>query len=177
MKKLTCSYGKTFKFSMTQINNEPIMVVDADIKDYIIHIGANRGTYNFPQTIVLNDKLYFNKKLKDELLETLDIFIRTTYIQNPEAEENSRGFKFLVPKDIYGNTISLQESSNVEPAIWFGVSLKTSSALFWENNELKPFEYPSDDVMLLDRLHLKMKQAKQLKKLIINLWKKYEGEN
>lgn len=174
MKTLTCSYGKTFKISMTEQKGEPIMVIDADIKDYVIHIGSDSGTYDFPKTVVVNDKLYLNRTLKDELLETLEEFIETTYIQNPEATENARGFKCLNPKDIYGNTISIQESSNMDPAIWFGVSLETSSVLVWQDNQLKPFKYPSYHVMLQDRLHLKMPQAKKLKKMIINLWKKYE---
>lgn len=176
MKKLTCSYGKTFKISMIEQKGEPIMVIDADIKDYVIHIGSDAGTYDFPGNVVVNDKLYLNRKLKDELLGTLEEFIETTYIQNPEAKENARGFKCLNPIDIYGNTISIQESSNMDPAIWFGVNLKTSSVLVWKDNELKPFEYPSFHVMLKDRLHLKMPQAKKFKKMIIGLWKKYEEE-
>lgn len=174
MRKLTCSYGKTFKFSMTQINGEPVMVIDADIKNYVIHIGHNSGTYDFPKTVVVNDKLYFNRKLKNELLGTLEDFIETTYIQSHEAETNSRGFKHLNPTDIYGNAISIQESSNVDPAIWFGIDLKTSSVLFWEDGELKSFSYPSHSVILLDRLHLKMPQAKRMKKMIESLWKEYE---
>ena len=174
MKKFKCFYGKTFNFSMIKIGNQPIMVVDADIKDYIIHIGNHRGKYNLPQTIVLNDKLYFHEKLKDKLLETLDTFIKTNYIKNPDAEETYCGFKILNLTDIYGNTISLQECSNVDPAIWFGVNLKPSSALFWENNELKPFKLSPHSAMFSGGLHLKIKQAKKLRKLIVDLWEKYE---
>lgn len=174
MKKLTCSYGNTFKFDMVEQKGEPIMVIDANIKEYVIHVGHDAGTYDFPMTVVVNDKLYLNRQLKDELLETLDNFIETTYIQHPAAEKNARGFKCLNPTDIYGNTISIQESSNMVPAIWFGVDIKTSAVLVWKDNQLKTFEYPSHDILLQDRLHLKMPQAKKLKKMIISLWKKYE---
>lgn len=174
MKALTCSYGKTFKFDMIEQKGEPIMVVDCDIKQYVIHVGHDSGTYDFPMNVVVNDKLYLNQQVKDELLETLDNFIETTYIQHPEAQVNARGFKSLNPKDIYGNNISIQESSNMEPAIWFGVDLKTSDVLVWKDNQLKQFEYPSQQIMLQDRLHLKMPQAKKLKKIIVSLWKNYE---
>lgn len=177
MKTITCSYGKTFKLYMTEQKGEPIMVVDADIKQYVIHVGHDSGTYDFPMNIVVNDKLYLNRELKDELLQTLDTFIETTYIQDPEAEVNARGFKSLNPQDIYGNNISIQESSNMEPAIWFGVNLETNEVLVWKDKQLKKFEYPSHQIMLQDRLHLKMPQAKKLKKMIVSLWKKHEEVN
>lgn len=176
MKKLTCSYGKTFKFYMVEEKGEPILVVDCDIKQYVIHVGHDRGTYDFPHNVVVNDKLYLNKELKDQLLETLDTFIETTYIQHPDAQKTERGFKYLDPKDIYGTKISIQESSNIEAAIWFGVDIKTSEVLVWKNNQLKQFEYPSLQIMLQDRLHLKMPQAKKLRKMVVNLWQKFEEE-
>ncbi len=177
MKKLTCSYGKTAIISMIKENNEPIMVIDMDIKDYVIHIGHDSGEYNFPGNVVINDKLYLNEKLKNELLETLDEFIETTYIQNPEAKETARGFKHLDPKDIYGNTISIQESSNMDPAIWFGVSVKENSVLVWREGELKPFKYPSHHIMLKDRLHLKTAQAKKFREMIVSMWDNFENQN
>lgn len=177
MKTITCSYGKTFKLYMTEQKGEPIMVVDADIKQYVIHVGHDSGTYDFPMNIVVNDKLYLNRELKDELLQTLDTFIETTYIQDHEAQVNARGFKSLNPQDIYGNNISIQESSNMEPAIWFGVNLETNEVLVWKDKQLKQFEYPSHQIMLQDRLHLKMPQAKKLKKMIVSLWKKHEEVN
>lgn len=179
MKKLTCSYGKTFLFSMTENNGQPIMVVDANIKNYVVHIGPDAGTYDFPKTIVLNDKLYLDKKLTDELLEVLDVFIETTYIQSDDAETNARGFKNLSPTDIYGNRIWIQESSSVIPAIWFGIKLDEKSALFWENNELKSFKYHyninnrhhyMNKIILPDMLHLKIPQAKRMRKMIKKLW-------
>lgn len=64
MTKLTCSYGKTAFISMIKENNEPIMVIDMNIKDYVIHIGSDAGEYNFPGNVVINDKLYLNQQLK-----------------------------------------------------------------------------------------------------------------
>lgn len=177
MTKITCSYGKTAFISMIKENNEPIMVIDMNIKDYVIHIGHDSGEYNFPGNVVINDKLYLNQQLKNELLETLDEFIETTYIQNQEAKETARGFKYLDPKDIYGNTISIQESSNMDSAIWFGVSIDEKSVLVWRDGELQPFKYPSHHIMLKDRLHLKTVQAKEFREMIVSMWDNFENQN
>lgn len=174
MKKLTCSYGNTVEISMLEQKNEPIMVINMNIKNYIVHVGPDRGTYEFPLNTVINDKLYLNRLLKDQLIATLEDFIETTYLTSPEAEANNRGFKSLKPTDIYGNTISIQESSNIDPALWFGAIVENNSVLVWKDNQLKPFVYPSDNILLHDRLHLKMPQAKKLKKLIIAMWEKHD---
>lgn len=174
MKKLTCSYGTTVEVSMLEKNGEPIMLLDMNIKDYMIHVGHDTGTYKFPPNIVINDKLYINRDMKQQLIETLEDFIKTTYLQNSYTETNQRGFKNMKPKDIYGTTISIQESSNMDPALWFGPIVRNNEVLMWQDNKLTPFVYPSHNILINDRLHLKMPQAKKLKNMIATMWKNFD---
>lgn len=170
MKKLTCSYDTTCALSMVDHAGTPLMLFDMLIDEYVIHLGDNRGTYKYPGNVVINDKRYLNKEQSELILQMLDCFIESTYLDMPEAKKTQRGFKFIENADVYGNKLSIQESSNIDPAIWFGVKIKNEDVKIWQNNELVEFKYPSYDVLIHDRLHLKMPQAKKLRKIIAGLW-------
>lgn len=170
MKKLTCSYGRTCSLSMVDHGGIPLMLFDMAIDEYVIHLGMDRGEYKFAGNVVLNDKLYFTREQTDNILKILDVFIKTTYLDDPDAEKTQRGFKFVNPVDAYGNTLSVQESSNVDPAIWFGVVIEPEDVKVWCQNRLISYAYPSAHVLIHDRLHLKMPQAKKLRKIIAGLW-------
>ena len=170
MKKLTCSYGRTCALSIVEHDGTPLMQFDMLIDEYTIHLGDNRGYYKFAGNVVLNDKLYFTREQTDNILKILDVFIKTTYLADIAVNATERGFKFMDPRDAYGNSLSVQESSNMDPAIWFGVVIEPEDVKVWCQNRLISYAYPSAHVLIHDRLHLKMPQAKKLRKIIAGLW-------
>lgn len=101
MKKLTCSYGKTAIISMIKENNEPIMVIDMDIKDYVIHIGHDSGEYNFRSNVVINDKLYLNEKLKMNFWKHQMSLLKQPIFKILKQKKLLISLKHLDPKDIY----------------------------------------------------------------------------
>lgn len=172
MKKLTCSYGTTCALSMVEHDGIPLMLFDMNIDEYTIHLGENSGVYKFAGNAVISDKRYLNKEQSELILQMLDCFIESTYLDMPEAKKTQRGFKFIENADVYGNKLSIQESSNIDPAIWFGVDVHEDDVKVWKNNELVKFDYPSTKILIKDRLHLKLPQAKKLRKIIAGFWGK-----
>lgn len=174
MKKITCKYGTTFSLSIIEVNTQPILEINFNIKSYKV---CNNGwnTFNFPPNIIINDKLHINKETSDYIIEVLANFIKEGVLEDStDLKYTQRGFSLLELYDIFGNVISIQESSAAtESCIWFGGVVDSDKIFTWENSKMKSFSFNKGDLLIEDRLHLNIKKANKLKFAIENEWKKY----
>ena len=170
MKKFTCRYNKDCWISIENIDNKPIMKLDFKIKTYQVLKHGWRD-YNFPDDIAINDKLYLTKEMVDKIIQLFDYYLENSSLEDPEAQLTNRGFSYLELKDLYGNTISTQESSALYN-LWFGCRTKNKAYLV-RNGEALPYEFPEGDLLITDRLHLNKSKIKQLKRTILKEWDKH----
>lgn len=169
MKKTHTSRDTKCIISMDKLDNENILKIDFNIKNYKV---CNLGwkDYDFPTNIVINDKLFLNEEMKNQLIKIFDLFLKEESLSAIATEQTARGFNMANFKDLMGSIISIQESSSAEEAkIWFGCRTK-NKAYQWVNSELSPYEYPKGDLLLDDRLHLNKDSIKSLKKKIEMVW-------
>lgn len=173
MKKVTCKYGLSCQVSVEKLDNQHVLKLDFNIKEYkICIIGQGWQDYMFPENIVINDKLYLDSDTKDKLLEIFDHFIETQYLHLPDAKQNARGFSYLDLTDIKGNPISIQASSAaMESCIWFGAQIK--DICVDEGGQLVPYKFPAGDPLVSGRMHLNISKVKQLRNAIVTEWDKF----
>lgn len=174
MKKITCNYGYSFLVSFVEVNNEPTLEINFNIKSYQL-LSNGWKTVSFPPNIVLNDKLYISQEMVPNIVEVLDNFIKTGELNYADGLEfTNRGFSLLELEDIYGSPISIQQSSAAsEACLWFGGIVDTGEIYNWKNDSLEKFKFPIGDVLIADRLHINRKKANNLKLAISSEWKKY----
>jgi hypothetical protein len=166
---ITCSYGTPCIVSLEKNNNEKVLKLDFNIKQYKICNGGWKD-FNFPEDIVINDVLYLNEEVKDNVIKVLDCFIETEYLRDVEHTSTNRGFALSEFKDMIGNTISIQESSAAMAAyIWFGCDTK-GKVFTQEGDKLVPYKYPSGDHLVSDRMHLNVAQCVELKEMLQDVW-------
>lgn len=174
MKKVKCSYSKEAFVSGEIIDNSPTLVIDFNINTYQVLGNGGWQEKHFPENIIINDKIYLNEELKDKILVMLDDFINNSALTLKEFtnKKTARGFSHYETLDIKGNCISIQESSNVTPAVWFGTSVEKEVYITNDKGELVNFELPKEEILISDRLHLREKNAVSLKKAMISEWDK-----
>lgn len=171
MKKMTCRYGTPCWISVENHNGKSVLKLDFRIKEYKA-LKQGWKECKFPDNIKMNDSLYFNEDTFHKVLEVLDYFLENEYLGDPNAQKTERGFSYLELKDLYGNTISIQESSSASSAnIWFGC--KTNNKAFViKDGQVSDYEFEAGDILISDRLHLNKSKVRQLKNRMINEWAK-----
>jgi hypothetical protein len=171
IRKITCSRKYSCFVSIENVDNKPVLKFDFRIKSYQV---CNYGwkEYQFPENIVINDKLYLDEELKNHLLKILSGFADTGYLENDEQQLTSRGFSYNELMDLKNRVISVQQSSANGSFIWFGCSSKIhKDAYVKEGDNLVKYEYPRGDVLVNERLHLSIPNTRKLIKAINELWK------
>lgn len=175
MKELIDSYGHHFFVSCQMLGDKKVIKLDLNIKSYraFMSLDDNTGNmwkeFSFPDNTTINDCLYFDEELIGVLNIVLDDFIANGYLSQ-DYQQSTRGFKFTKLVDVNNNEISLQESSNVNPSIWFGTNTEKNIFILDEQMNLVPFNFAESDVVVEDRLHLNQKDAIKFKKVIQNQW-------
>lgn len=171
MKKMTCRYGTPCWISVVDINGQNVLKLDFRIKEYQV---CSQGwkDYKFPDNIKINDSLYFNEDTFHKVLEVFDYFLENEYLGDPEVQKTERGFSYLDLKDMYGNTISIQESSSASSAnIWFGCQTH-NKAFVIKDGQVSEYMFEKGDLLVNERLHLNKAKVRQLKNRMINEWAK-----
>ena len=168
-KKMKCTYDNECTIYNSVYKKESVLVFDFAIQKYKI---LNNGwkEYSFPPNIVINDKLFLNHSMIEELLNCLKVFVQTGSLES-YSDVTARGFNKLEFLDIRGSVISCQESSSaMEAKLWFGCT--TENKVFtWKNGEIVPYEFEfGSSVLIHDRLHLNKRKANQLCKIISEVW-------
>lgn len=156
--------------SVEKIDGNNVLKFDFAIKEYQVVNRSFNETYKFPDNIVINDKIYCDEKLKNELLDTLDIFIKTEYLPR-NYKTNSIGLPYNDWEDVKGNIISIEDSGSMNAAQII-LKCKTKDILIKTSHGLEEyqFEIPKDKVCMKNRLSLSPEEAKQLKELIQRQW-------
>ena len=169
MKKITCTYGTQCSVSMDKLNGQDALVLCFNIRDYKI-CDSGWHDYQFPSNVTINDKLFLNEEMKNKVVEILDGFLETGYLNSFDVTHTSRGFGFIEPLDAMGNVISMQESSSaMEAKIWFGCETK-NQVYVWKDKTLQPYKFERGDILIQDRLHLNLAKARRLKTIINEVW-------
>lgn len=169
MKKITCTYGTKCSVSLDTLKGQDVLVLDFNIRNYKV---CNSGwhDYKFPSSVAINDKLFLNEEMKIKVVEMLDVFLETGYLDSPDMTRTNRGFGVVEPLDAMGNIISIQESSSASQAkIWLGCATK-NQVFIWKDKTLQPYVFERGDVLLQDRLHLNTSKARRLKTVINEVW-------
>lgn len=167
MKTINTSYGVKCDIYTVKEESSPLLVIDFNIKEYKV-CDFGWTDYKFPTDIVINDKLYLDKKLTIQVVELLDCFIQTRGLEAADSQTTERGFYYRDLQDLKGNKISIQESSNgMDAFIWFGC-VTDDKVFVKKDNQLIPYKFPKGDCLVEDRLHLNIDQAKELKLVLID---------
>jgi hypothetical protein len=172
--KITCCYGHPCFISIDNIDGKDVLKLDFNIKTYKI-LKQGWKELPFPENIVINDKLYLDEKMKDQLINALDVFIKTTYLSTiyPKTE---RGFSYNEWTDVKGNKIHIQDSSAATDAyIWFGGVVE--DVFIQTENGLEKYKFPEGDLLIEDRMHLNISKVKKLKEIIQKQWIMNEVKN
>lgn len=174
--KLTCCYKHPCFISMEKLNGKDILKLDFRIKTYkLFNPGKGWTEHNFPSNIIIKDKLYLDEKMKDQLINALDIFIKTGYLNN-DYKKTERGFSYNEWSDVKGNKIHIQDSSAASAAyIWFGGQVE--NVFVPTENGMEEFKFPEGDVLIEDRMHLNIPKVKKLKEIIQKQWIMNEVKN
>lgn len=169
MKKITCSYNTPCWISLECIDNQPILKIDFRIKEYKI-LQSGWKDCKFPDNIAINDKLYLTKDMYEKVVKVLDYYMENQTMGDSEVELTERGFSYLELTDLYGNSISIQESSSaISNKAWFGCQTK-NNAFIIKNGQAYPYEYPQGQVLVSDRLHLNKADWKKMRKAMVREW-------
>jgi hypothetical protein len=135
--------------SVENIDGENLLKIDFGIKDY---------------------QIYLNKQLKDKLVNELDIFTRTQYL-NRNFKTNDLGFPFNEWQDVQGNMFFLEDTGMMNAAsIWLGC--KTRNVIIEDDNTVKKsgFNKLENKVSFKNKISLSPDEAEQLKELIKKQW-------
>jgi hypothetical protein len=172
--KITCCYGHPCFISIDNIDGKDVLKLDFKIKTFKV---LNQGWKElpFPDNIIINDKLYLDEKMKDQLINALDVFINTGYLNN-HYKKTERGFSYNEWTDVKGNKIHIQDSSVATDAyIWFGGTVE--NVFIPTENGLEKYKFPEGDLLIEDRMHLNITKVKKLKEIIQKQWIMNEVKN
>lgn len=174
--KITCCYKNPCYISMEKLDGKDVLKLDFRIKTYkILKQGEGWVEHDFPPDIIINDKLYLDENMKNLLIKAFDVFIKTGYLNNVYLK-TERGFSYNDWKDLKGNTIHIQESSAARDSfIWFGGKMK--DIFVPTESGMERFNFPQDDFVISDCMHLNITKVKKLKEIIQNQWMMNEVKN
>lgn len=170
MKIITCSNGYNCTINHEKIENQSVVKIDFNIKEYHALIpGRSWVDMKFPEEVwpSIKDKLFITKKQLYNVIELLDTFIETGDIISKDTEFTSRGFAINEMKDFYGNIISIQTSSSIDTKLWFGtkVELNNIGVPIKGQGNITSYEYPKNNagINVHDRLHLSVEGVAKLR--------------
>lgn len=145
-------------FMYKKKQEQDLLVLDFSIKQYKV-CSDGWKTVDFPTNIILNDKLYLDEKLQNQLITILDGFIKNGYLSMAE-DKTPRGFGYIKLRDTESNIISIQESSAAgDHKIWLGCEV---NRYLGDNNKEKCFDFNTRDFLIEDRLHLNKEGVRNL---------------
>lgn len=171
MKKITCRYGTDCWINLENIEGQKVLKLDFRIKNYKV---CNNGwkEHSFPADIIVNDKLYLAEESLNRVVQVLDSFLEKGYLEDSQEQVTERGFSYLELKDLYGNVISIQNSSSaITDNIWFGCQTQ-NKAFILRNNEVSSYVFANYNPLISDRLHLNKTKVKSLKIALLKEWYK-----
>jgi len=165
--KITCCYKNPCFISMEKIDGKDVLKLDFRVTGYKV---CNNGwkDYDFPKNAIINDKLYLDEQMKNQLLQAFDVFLKTGYL-NHHYPKTQRGFSYNEWMDVKGNSIHVQDSSAASAAyIWFGGEV--GDVMIPTENGVEKYKYPEGDVLVSSRMHLSINKVKKLKEIIQKQW-------
>lgn len=186
MKIITCSNDYNCQIETEKIENQYVLKLDFNIKEYMILLSGKGWTkIKYPEEVLesIKDKVYISKEKLYDIIEILDTFIETGNIDHDKMNHTSRGFAKIDDKDIFGNEISIQKSSTMEEdQLWFGTKVNQNDIGHKKDGSFIRYKYePNHGVHVHDRLHLTQNQAFQLRLAMLHeicsTWTRHELAN
>lgn len=166
MPVITCSNENKCYISFKEKDNELITVLDFKVKSYKI---LNHGwkEYDYPDNIIIEDKLYLNEKMLNKIIDCFDNFIKYSYITQNKLDEIENF------RDLKGNKIRIYNSSSIEDKLWFGADIQVAHIkvedkieLYEHEKGIDPFgNHKKPTLLIPDRLHLKKNNVERLLKM------------
>lgn len=156
--------------SIEKINGDNLLKIDFSVKNYQVIDNFQSKTYNFPPNIVINDQIYLDKRLTNELINALEIFTKTEYLDR-KYKTNSLGFPYKEWNDVRGNTLLIEDSGSMNAAS-IVLSCKINDILIKNDHGLEKyqFKFPENNIIINNKLNLSPERAEQLIQSLQKQW-------
>jgi hypothetical protein len=144
--------------SVEKINDENLIKLEFNITGYQVYTNF-WADYKFPLDTIINNKLYLDEKLKNEIVEALDIYAKTEYLSRKYPRDDL-GFSYNEWKDIKSNSIKVLDPGFMNAsAILFGCNIK--SVLIKNGNKTEEFKFPDNYQVIGEKITLTPQKAKE----------------
>jgi hypothetical protein len=153
--------------SIDKINDENVVKLEFNITGYQVYTNAWIN-YTFPIDTIINNSLYLDHSLKNEIVEALDIYARTECLSR-QYPTDDLGFPYNEWKDIKGNSIKILDPGFMNaPAILFGCNIQ--NVLIKNGNKVEEYNFPDNYQVIGEKITLTPQKAKELKEIIEKQW-------